>query len=81
MIVLGLFVGFWPAQPEIVTAPGLLTVTVYAMDGSNDSMVISEYIGDVVEFPYGFSYNPAVSCFPGIPIELKLEQNIDIFLK
>lgn len=41
-IIVGLFFGFWPTEPEIVTAPGLLTVTVYARDEDGQGYIVTE---------------------------------------
>lgn len=80
VLVLGLFFGFWPMQPEIVTAPGLLTVTVYAMDDSGSSAVISEPSSGLVDFPWeDWKWGPGVNAAPGLPILLSIEgkENVD----
>lgn len=41
-IIIGLFFGFWPTEPEIVTAPGLLTLTVYAEETDGQGYVRKE---------------------------------------
>ena len=46
-IVVGLCFGYWPAQPEIVTAPGLLTVTVYAKELDREGYTVTEFNGSV----------------------------------
>lgn len=66
VIVLGLFVGFWPTQPEIVTAPGLLTVTVYAMDEEYKSVILEKGVA----FPYSQGWSQGTNVVPGLPISL-----------
>ena len=46
-IVVGLCFGYWPTQPEIVTAPGLLTVTVYAKEPDGHGYVVTEFNGAI----------------------------------
>lgn len=75
VIVLGLFVGFWPTQPEIVTAPGLLTVTVYAMDDTSDTGMVTVDLEEGVKCPIDFSWNLGISRYPGLPISLSLSSD------
>lgn len=73
-IIVGLCFGFWPADSEIVTAPGLLTVTVYAMDNNEYSSVRLE---EGVACGFGTGWNPAISRYPGLPIRFSV--NTDEF--
>ena len=41
-VIVGLFLGFYPTGPEIVTAPGLLTITVYAKDEDGQGYIVTE---------------------------------------
>lgn len=42
-LIVGLFFGFYPTEPEIVTAPGLLTVTVYAREEQRNGFIVMEF--------------------------------------
>lgn len=71
-IIVGLCFGFWPAQPEIVTAPGLLTVTVYAEDKNSQTGYKSERLKLGVRPVLGAGWSPAISKYPGLPIMLSV---------
>ena len=74
-VIVGLCFGFWPAQSEIVTAPGLLTVTVYAMDENSDTGVTEIELEAGVNSLIDFSWNFGLSRYPGLPIELLFESD------
>lgn len=68
-IIIGLFFGFWPTEPEIVTAPGLLTVTVYAMDENSETGYTSEVLETGVEISNN-RWSIAQNFYPGIPVNM-----------
>lgn len=67
-IIVGLCFGFWPADSEIVTAPGLLTVTVYAMH--EETLLEAIILDDGVDFLYSQKWHPGINIVPGLPISL-----------
>lgn len=72
VIVLGLFVGFWPTQPEIVTAPGLLSVKVYAMEDSGEGGYITVPMQNAITVRHD-DYTPlGLSVWRGIPVQFDL---------
>lgn len=70
-IIVGLFFGFWPAEPEIVTAPGLLTLTVYAMDSTSNYTSVE--LTEGISVPESRYIPLGLSIMPGIPVVLSVE--------
>lgn len=70
--VLAVAVLILPTSNDIVTAPGILVMKVYASDNSGESIIISEPFDSVMELPYNYYYCPAVNCVPGVPIVLSI---------
>lgn len=68
--VLGLLCGMIPSDPEIVTAPGILAVKVYAMEDEK----ITEYVlEEGVTHGRKEGWSPAMSWKPGIPVVLSID--------
>lgn len=69
-MVLGLLISMFPSDPEIVTAPGLLAVKVYAMEDEK----ITEYVlEEGVTHGRKEGWSAAMSWKPGIPVMLSID--------
>lgn len=69
VVVAGVLFGVFPNQHGIVTAPGILAVTVYA---SEENEVVSLELEEGVECLSDFGWSPTSSVYPGLPIQLSL---------
>lgn len=69
-LIVGLFFGLQSDPDGIVTAPGLLTVTVYALN--EDNQLESIRLEDSVNFPHGPIWHPGINVVPGLPISINI---------
>ena len=66
----------WPAQEEnYITAPGLLTVRAYALDGEEISDVNSTVLTEGIELPLSYNWAPNINVVPGLPLNLSLDES------
>lgn len=71
-VIVGLFFGIAPAEDDIVTAPGILTVEVRAVDDTNKDGFVSIPLQTGVT-PSNHSWSIAQSFLPGLPIYFDLD--------
>lgn len=71
-VIVGLLFGIAPAGDGIVTAPGILTVEVRAVDDTNKDGFVSIPLQTGVT-PSGYSWSVAQSFLPGLPIYFNLD--------
>lgn len=70
-LVAGLLFGMNPGQPQIVTAPGILAVTVYAVDETGGYKEIQLQEG--IDTGYRDYWPLRLGSVPGIPVRLAVE--------
>lgn len=74
VLALALLCGlFWPTGDGIKTAPGILTVTVYALDETNADGYSEIQLTEGISIPADKSWPLHLSIMPGLPVGLSIE--------
>lgn len=68
VIVIGLLLGLKSHNIDQNKNTGILTVTVYAFDNN----YTAEILQPGVSLPYSYTWNPAISAVPGLPLTLSV---------